>query len=156
MMDVKIQQVPARHLAAIRHTGPYHEIGGAFQRLGAWAGSRGYFKPGAEMLGVYYDNPREVAPESLRSAACITAPADFAGDEDAGITTLDLAAGNCAVGVFKGPYQRLPEVYTWLFDSWMPTAGCGPVVGPCFEVYLNDPTQVAPDECLTAIYLPVV
>ena len=74
-MQVDIVERPGRHLAAIRHIGPYREIGRAFGQMSAIAGGAGLLqRPGAEMLAVYYDDPTTTPAASLRSDAAVTLP----------------------------------------------------------------------------------
>lgn len=154
MLDVEIKDCPALHLAAIRHVGPYHEIGACFQRICAWAGPRGFFGPQTRLIGVYHDNPRVTPPDQLRGDACITAPPAFQGDSGAGIAALDLPCARCAVATHRGPYERLGDTYTWLFDTWLPQHGHAPA-GACYEIYLNNPMNTRPEELLTAIHVPI-
>lgn len=115
------------------------------------------FRPGAEMLFVQFDHPRKTPVDRLRSAACVTAPAGFEGDPDAGVTIVELTPGPFAVALVKGAYDGLPGAWGWLYDTWLPASGRTPAYDrPSFELYLNNPTQVAPDECLTTIHAPIV
>ena len=59
--DVRIEDVPPRRVAFIRHVGPYQECGPVFQRMMAWAGRHGLFGPGTMILGIGHDDP-EVTP----------------------------------------------------------------------------------------------
>ena len=43
---VRVEKVPERRVAFLRHVGPYTECGPTFQKLGMWAGPRGLFGPG--------------------------------------------------------------------------------------------------------------
>ncbi|MBK7403593.1 MAG: GyrI-like domain-containing protein [Phycisphaerales bacterium] len=155
MLTMEIKDCPARRLAAMRHVGPYQQAGSTFRRLASWAMARGCFTPGVEMIGIYYDNPRTNPPEILRADACITAPAGFEGDVGAGVGVLDLPRGRYGVGVFRGPYQRLGEVYEWLFQTWMVESGCALDDRACYEIYLNDPGTTSPEDLLTAIHVPL-
>ena len=159
MMQVEIKQTPARRLAAMRHIGSYHDIGPVFERLYGWAAASGPLGADTEAIGVYYDDPRAQAPETLRSDACMTCGPAFTGDEAAGVRVIELDGGDCAVSVFKGPYQRLDEAYQWLYANWLPTElpklGREPAERPVYEVYLNDPQSTAPEELLTAIHVPL-
>ena len=65
MYDVEIKPFEAVTLAAFEHHGPYIEIGQAFEKLGIWAGAKGLFNAETRMIGVYYDDPNEVAQEKL-------------------------------------------------------------------------------------------
>lgn len=155
MIDVEIKDCPARRLAAIRHVGPYTGMGQAFQKLFQWAMPRGLVGPASECVGVYHDDPRSNPPETLRGDACLTAPPTFEGDPGAGVAILELPAGRYAAGTFKGPYERLGEVYNWFFSTWLAESGHEPAESPCFEVYLNSPMNTKPEELLTVIHVPV-
>ena len=49
-MDVRVIERPALRVGALRHNGPYQEIGQTFRRLGDIAGGAGLFAhPGAAM-----------------------------------------------------------------------------------------------------------
>ena len=55
----------------------------------------------------------------------------------------------------QGPYGELEAAYDWLYRSWLPASGLEPADHPCFEIYLNDPRQVAPAALLTDVCLPL-
>ena len=52
-------------------------------------------------------------------------------------------------------YGELEAAYDWLYRSWLPASGLEPADHPCFEIYLNDPRQVAPAALLTDVCLPL-
>lgn len=153
MHDVTLTQFPGARLAAIRHVGPYAEMGTAFDRLTAWAGARGLIDGGTRFFGIYHDEPGTVAEAKLRSDACLTIAEDVAVDGP--VTTAAIAPTRAAVLTFKGPYAELEAPYLWLYGTWLPASGEEPADMPCFEEYLNDPKTTPPSEWLTAIYLPL-
>ncbi|MGH7713196.1 MAG: GyrI-like domain-containing protein, partial [Gemmatimonadaceae bacterium] len=54
-MQIEIEQLAPMRVGAVRHVGPYDQIGKSFERLGALAGPAGLFQPpDALMLGIYY------------------------------------------------------------------------------------------------------
>jgi AraC family transcriptional regulator len=65
--EVRIESVPSRRVAFLRHIGPYGSAGPAFERLSAWAGRRGLFGRDAPPFEVYYGDPKETPPEQLRT-----------------------------------------------------------------------------------------
>lgn len=67
--------------------------------------------------------------------------------------TKTLSPGLCATTTLNGPYSQLPEAYAKL-KSWMETEGYEGSGSP-YEVYLTNPFEVAADENVTAIYMPV-
>jgi DNA gyrase inhibitor GyrI len=75
---MKINSIGIRDLepvktVALTHVGDYSGIGAAFGKLAEWAGRNNYWALGPRMIGVYHDDPIAVAPEKLRSSACLEA-----------------------------------------------------------------------------------
>ena len=71
MYDIELQDRPAMRLAALPHTGPYAEVGSAFEKIMALAGGRGLWPTARGMVGLYYDDPNAVAAGDLRSHAAL-------------------------------------------------------------------------------------
>ncbi|MEM9430984.1 MAG: AraC family transcriptional regulator, partial [Pseudomonadota bacterium] len=69
MYDVQIEDHPARRAVALRHQGPYHEIGKAFEQISAIFTSRGLWPNALGMIGIYHDDPSLKAQEELLSHA---------------------------------------------------------------------------------------
>jgi AraC family transcriptional regulator len=152
--DVAIRTTEPLRIAAIRHVGPYMEIGTAFDRLLAWATPKGLWNATCRTFGIFYDDPAAVAPETLRSDACLTVGPEAKVDGD--LRLAEIAAGRHAVLRHQGPYAELPAAYGWMFGTWLPTSGEEPADRPCFEEYLNNPRDLPPKEWLTDIHLPLV
>lgn len=150
---VRIETVPPRRVAFIRHVGPFDEVGPVFGRLCAWAGPRGLFRPGTLLLGVCPDDPTVTPADKLRFDCCITVEDSVSAEGEVGIQTV--AGGEHAVVTHRGPYTRLGETYQWFYGVWLPTSGREPANAPPFEVYRNSPAEVAPEDLLTDVYLPL-
>jgi AraC family transcriptional regulator len=153
MIDVTIRALETKRYAALAHKGPYPEIGTTFQRLTAWAVARNLADPAATGLAIYYDDPDTVPAAELRADVCLAVP-DTAV-LDGGIRWLEIAGGDYAVYLHKGPYAELAQAYRRLCGEWLPQSGREPGDGPCFEVYLNDCRAVPPPEWRTEIHLPL-
>lgn len=153
MYSVEFRDVPPLRLAAIRHHGPYMEIGTAFERIFAWAAGRGLITPVTRSIAVYYSDPHSVPADALVSDAGIVVGPEISPAGD--VRIVDIAGGRHAVIIHKGPYSELERAYSWLYCSWLPQSGLEAADRPCFEEYLNDPRQLPPAEWLTAIYLPL-
>ncbi|MEZ5840705.1 MAG: AraC family transcriptional regulator [Hyphomicrobiales bacterium] len=153
MYDVEIRTIEPISLAAIRHVGPYMEIGKAFERLFPWAFRQGLANSKTRMIAVYYDDPKSVPAAGLRSDAAISVTKAVPADDT--VRPLEVAGGRYAVTIHKGPYAELERAYNWLYREWLPTSGEEPADRPCFEEYLNDPRATPPAELLTAVALPL-
>jgi AraC family transcriptional regulator len=153
MNDVQFHDFPALRLAGLRHCGPYLEIGGAFERLTAWAAPRRLIGRGTRYFAIYYDDPESVPTAALRSDACMTIPADVVVEGEARL--IEQPPLRCAVLRHKGPYAELEQAYRWLYRVWLPQSGHEPADAPPFEEYVNDPRTMPPPEWLTDICVPL-
>ncbi len=155
MLDVEITQIESFRVACVRHVGPYPEMAPAFGEVFAWAGAAGRMGPDARCVGLFHDNPQEVAPAALRADACLVVEPAFDGDPQAGIEARTVDGGAYAKAIHRGPYEALAESYGWLMGTWLPSSGRAMAGKPTFEIYLNSPLETAPADLLTELYLPL-
>ena len=153
MPDVTIQDLEPLRVAAIRHRGPYTELGQIFARLYAWAGGRGLLGPGTRAFGITHDDPTAVPAAELRSEACLLVGPETDGDGEVYIR--EIPGGRHAVMIHKGPYAELDRSFRWFYGEWLPTSGFTPADRPCVEEYLNDCRSLPPEEWLTEIRVPL-
>lgn len=153
-MDVEITTEPARRLAAVRHVGPYNQIGRAFAQLGHVLGPwmPDLAGPGA-MMALYHDDPRQVPPEQLRADAAMVVPEDFVLPE--GLVELRLPAGRYASTVHVGPYEHLGAVWPRFMGEWLPASGHTAAASPTVETYLNNPETTLKAEWRTRLSIPL-
>jgi AraC family transcriptional regulator len=148
-MDASIDTFPQMTIAAVRHTGPYNQISEAFFLLGSAVKLAGLDAPKANLVGIYYDDPKTTPAAELRADAGLTVSA---GTEiKPPLTSVTLAAGRYAKTTHVGPYEQLPAKWAELY-KW---AGKRATPGPSFELYRNDPSTAKPAELITELYLPV-
>lgn len=154
-MDVHIDLQPARRLAAIRHLGPYNQIGRAFAQLGQALGpAMGRLASGgAAMIALYHDDPESVAADALRSDAAMVVPEDF--PLPAGVTEQRLPAGRYASTLHVGPYDQLGDVWLRFMGEWLPASGERVAESPALETYLNDPETTPKAEWKTLLSIPL-
>ncbi len=153
MYPVTIRTEAPIRLAALPHKGAYFEISRAFQKLSAVMASRDLFRNAGRMIAVFYDDPQSTPEADLRSHAGfeITRRSDLS----APLEDVTLPGGRQAVLTYKGPYAGLPAAYDELFGIWLPASGEEPADTPSFEVYLNSPMDVAPEDLVTELHLPL-
>jgi AraC family transcriptional regulator len=153
-MNVTIETFPELRVAAVRHVGPYHDIGQAFQRLDALARAGGLTgQPDAFLIGIYLDDPQTTPAAELRSDAGITIAAQ--APLPAGLTETRVPAGRYARTTFIGHYAELPDVWARLWREWLPASGQRPAPHPSFEIYRNTPMDTRAEDLRTDLYLPI-
>ena len=97
---VEQRVMPGYRVAGIQHKGPYEKIGETFNQIHKVADEQGV---PVKMIGVYFDNPNEVAPDSLRSMAGIIVSESDSVKLSAlsNMTFLSIPAGEAAVANFE-------------------------------------------------------
>jgi AraC family transcriptional regulator len=153
-MNVAIETLPERRVAAVSHVGPYNTISAAFDRLGAIAGPAGLFaQPGAAMVAIYHDDPKTTPAAELRSEAGIVVPATIV--LPAGLRELRLPAGRYARTTHLGPYEGLGDAWAGLLGRWLAQSGHRLGPGGTYELYRNSPMDTPPSGLVTELYLSI-
>jgi AraC family transcriptional regulator len=153
MEALRVQTSVPRRLAAVRHTGPYNKIGPAFRELGKIAAPAGLFRnPDARMVGVYHDDPNTTEADKLRSAAGVIISDD--APIPPGLAEEAIQGGEFAVTTHLGPYDGLPAAWRRAGEA-VAAGGRKHRNAASYEIYLNDPTQVAEAELKTEIWIPI-
>jgi AraC family transcriptional regulator len=151
MYDVRIEDQTRQIIAGYEHTGPYVEIGAAFERLGAEISRQGAWGKSACMAAVYFDDPDIKAPEALCSLAGMVVKTEEQLPE--GFTIFEKPPGRYAILTHRGPYAELSKAYHWFFGAWLAGSSETPAATPAFECYLNSPIDTAPTDLLNEIHM---
>lgn len=154
MYDVSIQDQPERRLAVIHHQGDYMGIGKKFEQVGTTVMARGLGAQVGAMVGLYLDDPQNVAVEDLRSVAGMEIAEG--APIDAPLEEMRVAGGKHAVLKHVGPYAGLAAAYQYLFGEWLASSGEMPREAPPFELYVNNPMDTAPEDLVTLVGVPLL
>ncbi len=125
----------------------------AWERICGYMKEKNLFSFGMECIGVSHDDPSVTEPEKCRYDACLTVKQDVKPDGEIGFKQIE--GGRYAIFRYIGPYERLNEVYNYIYHSWLPSSGYELRDLPCFEKYLNSPDKHKPEDLKTHIYLPL-
>ncbi len=143
---ITLRVLPGRTYAVRPHRGAYEGVGEAFRTLSAWMADRGLAAAGPA-LAVFFDDPKALPAEKLRSEARIPVRVDEA-------RRVRLASGPCFLRrdppllvlrtVHRGPYANLGKTFDALFRA---VAGRGiRYRGPMRQVFRKDPARTRPEE----------
>lgn len=150
-MPLTTTTVPGMRLAAIRHIGPYHEIGRAFGELHRIVSAAG--TPHRELLGIFYDDPSTTPAEQLRSDAATIVDEGVALPD--GVVEQRIPAGQYMTTDHRGSYERLRETWDRFKREIADATGQRDPRGYTFELYRNTPMDTPQDELLTTLYMAV-
>lgn len=155
IMEVELVEQPALRIAAVRHVGPYNQIGQAFETLGRLLGPTGLFAaPGAFGLALYRDDPSATPESELQSDAGLIV-ADDAPIPD-GVEAVLIPGGRYAKYTYLGSYAGLGEAWGRLVGEWLPQSGYRFGPGTTYEIYRNSCQDVPVEELRTDLYLPLM
>lgn len=151
-MSLEQVTLPTRNFVGFAHKGPYHEIGATFGKLASWA--KGHNMLDRSFIGVYYDNPNEVAPENLRAHALVEVrPGE--NPEGEGLDHVVMPAGNYFKSTHMGSYDGLPEAWS-KFMAEVSATGKSLDYNWTYEDYVNDCDSVPEPEIQTDLYAGLI
>ena len=152
-MQIDVVDLPKMRAAALRHVGPYQQIGPVFEKLVGIAIVSGWFSlPEVRTMLVTYDCPTSVPSAELRSDAVVVVGADSVLPVD--VDELVIPAGQYVRGVHIGPYSGLPDAWKEFSDA-VCSGGYAVEGSTAMEMYVSDPGSCPPDELRTELYLPL-
>jgi len=153
-MSPEIRTIDPMPVLFVRRTGPYYQAAGeAFGVLCQFAGPRGLLGPASRMIGISHDDPHVTDESKFRYDACVTIDREVKPEGEVGLKTI--AGGKYAVFLHAGAYEGFQQTYDQVFKAWLPGSGEKLREEPCFEVYLNSPDQVKPEDLRTEIWLSI-
>jgi effector-binding domain-containing protein len=147
-MGIKAQ--PELMVISISAMGPYQEAGVVFGQLFTYLGQNGIETTGPPM-GIYYDDPEVVPPESLNYEIMAQVGKEIEVQEP--FVYKVLPEMTVAYTVHRGTYDKLTETYSDLM-KYIEDTGYE-ITGPSLEIYLAEHGETAEDEALTEIQFPV-
>jgi AraC family transcriptional regulator len=148
-----VRRLTAARVATVRHVGRFDEVGEAWTKLMAWAGSRGLLARPVRTVGIVLDDVEITAPDKLRYDAGMVLTTEVSPSH--GVEIQDLLAGDYAVALHCGPYSDSASTYAALCGGWLPSSGRELRDAPALEFYLNSPLEVPPEKLRTELWLPL-
>lgn len=160
MTDITIVDIPTQTVLGIRRHGFYQEeIPAMIMELFLYVEQEAIEIAGMPVFICHETTPEEAmraAEEGnadIEVAIPVKAPVAITENTPVGMKCYELPGGPMVKGIHKGPYAASEATYIELF-TWMTKHG-REVSGPIREIYNNDPREVAEDDILTEIYVPV-
>lgn len=152
--NIQVKEMPALNLVYCRHTGPFDQIGAAYEKLMKWAGPRGLLSvENLKTVTVYHDDPKVTAIEKLRQSACITADRDVKVSGEFGKLTVE--GGKYAVGRFEIGVDGFERAWDSMCN-WFADSGYQPGEGNSYELYHNDHREHPEQKFILDICIPVI
>ena len=152
-MQIDVVELPKMRAAALRHIGPYQQIGSVFDKLVGIAVVSGWFTlPEACTMLVTYDCPDTVPATELHSDAAVIVGPDSVLPVD--VDELVMPSARYVRGIYIGPYSGLADAWK-AFGADIRAAGYAIEGSMALEMYVSDPRSCPVDELRTELYLPL-
>ncbi|OYD14141.1 hypothetical protein CH330_09285 [candidate division WOR-3 bacterium JGI_Cruoil_03_51_56] len=146
-IQATVETLNSAVVASLAKTGPYAGVGQAINELFVWL-KQNKIQPMGPPFGVYFDNPKEVKPESTRYEVCIRVPDSTKAKPESEIKIKPFGGMQVASTMYIGPYDKVGPTYGKL-ARWAVTEGYE-VTGPSIEFYISDP-GTTPAESLRSV-----
>jgi AraC family transcriptional regulator len=137
-------------VVALRHIGPYHEIGSTFGRLLGTCASLGI--PNNLTVAIYHDDPSAVPPQELRSDACLVVGSAPSLPEGSELRIMTMEGGEFATATHIGSYAGLGDAWSQFMGMAVPALGRA-TGSLCFEVYYDDCSVTPADQLRTDLFM---
>jgi AraC family transcriptional regulator len=106
-----------------------------------------------DLFAIYYDDPDEVGADQCRTDLCLAVRKRY--PVYGRIGEKRMPGGKYAVFRYKGPYEKLWELYYAIYGNWVMITDLALRDQPVIERYLTFSPQTQPENLLTEIYVPV-
>lgn len=125
----------------------------AWKKLSGYVSRAGVLSEACEYMCISRDISSLTRPEHCWIYACIATPEPITSSGQ--FITQTIEGGLYAVFTHKGPYPELEALYCSIYRYWLLNSKYQLRDTLHFEKYLNNPQEVAPEELLTEVYIPV-
>lgn len=127
----------------------------AFGRMQRYCTSHDMWRSTGLCLAIMPDDPATTSPENCRYIAAMQMLEQREIPQDEGVALATVEPGKIAVFTHRGPYDMLWKTWQEVFAEWLPESGLVTRSGPVYEMYINNPNTVAPEDLLTEICIPI-
>lgn len=104
-------------------------------------------------VAIYPDDPEPGQEVRFDAGVIFADGAEPAAPE--GLAYQTLPGGRWAVFRHVGPYDTLWQTWQAAYRDWLPTSGHELRDAIPFEDYVDDPSQIAPEQLRTDLYIPI-
>ncbi|MFT3857692.1 MAG: AraC family transcriptional regulator [Aquabacterium sp.] len=151
--QIELIDLPTIPVALMSHRGDPARLHETIRQFIAWRQSAGLSREVSETYNIFHVAP-DTAPEDFRVDLCAGTTRPVA-DEAAGVSSLEIPAGRCAMLRFTGHADDLEPAATFMYRDWLPQSGQALRDFPMFCRRVRFFPDVPPEQAVTELYLPL-
>jgi AraC family transcriptional regulator len=152
--QVQVIDFPETHVATLEHHGDPRRIGDSIRRFIEWRQQNRLPPRVSATFNLLYNNPSTTAPQDFRLDLCAAVVGDVAANTF-GVVKKTIPAGRCAVLRHVGSEDRLDQSLHYLYADWLPQSREELRDFPLFLQRVLFFPDVAENEAITDIFLPL-
>lgn len=154
-MKVEVVELDNIRLAVLEHKGSPASLNNTVAKFIQWRKSSGESPiTSSRTFGIVYNDPNNTPPDEFRFDACGEIKVDIA-DNEFGIVEKSIPQGKYAVVRHIGSHDLMDDKIYALYRDWLPSSGEELRDFPLFFQYISLLPEVAENEMITDIYLPL-
>jgi len=156
MEEITLIEVPPQQVVGITRTGTYRLIPELLQEIYGFILAHSLTITGMPTFICHETSPEAVMEANEKGTAIVEVAWPVSGTvrESGGITAYELPGGKMVRTMHRGPYETCEPTYLALF-AWIADQELR-IAGPIREIYPNNPHEVAPEDILMEIMVPVL
>jgi AraC family transcriptional regulator len=152
--QVRIVQFRDTRVGALEHRGDPQRLGDSIRRFIEWRRQNSLPPELSATFNVLYEHPDEVDPADFRLDLCAATEREIAPNAF-GVVAKTLPGGRCAQLRHIGSDDTLPATIAFLYSQWLPGSGEEPRDFPLFLRRVSFFPEVAENEAVTDVFLPL-
>jgi AraC family transcriptional regulator len=152
--QIEIVEFPATQIALLEHRGDPRHIGDSIRKLIAWRKQHRLHPSVSATFNLLYEDPDAVPAEQFRIGLAASTTDPIAPNEY-GIFASTIPAGRCAKLRVTGSDPVWEGALRLLYSEWLPSSGEEPRDFPLFLQRVAFYPDVAENEAITDIFLPL-
>lgn len=152
--QVRLVDFPETRVALLRHQGDPALIGDSIRRFIAWRRENRLPPAISATFNIFHDDPDSVAPADYRLDICAAITGRLAPNST-GVAEGIIQGGPCAVLRQTGGGDDLRAAAHFLYRQWLPACGREARGFPLFAQRLSFFPDVAEDQAVTDLFLPL-
>lgn len=152
--DVTIRDVPATKVAIMEHRGDPATLGATIQRFIAWRKAAGLHPSTSPTFNVWRSERRPASPADYSVDLCVGTDVPV-GENGEGMKAGEIPGGRCAVLRVVGNTHNLEPAALYLYRDWLPASGEEVRDFPIYCQRLGFFPEVAENEAVAEVFLPL-
>lgn len=154
--NVDVADFPQTSIAVMEHREAPNLLGGTIKKFIKWRKLNGLSPEKSRTFNLIHDDPNITAPKDYQfDLACSITNTNLVEENEYGVINKVIPAGKCALVRHIGSDDSIGVIVNFLYSNWLLSSGFEVRDFPLFFERVSFFPEVAENEMITDIYLPI-